>query len=190
MLFIWFCSCEGSQGRINLKYNNYYDLSEQEVVSCSQSYGNKGCSGGMSYKVYEYIKYNNLTFEKDFPYVADVETCKAVKKYVYLKSYYSVKGHMLDALTRGPIDIAMDVDTTSFKLYQEGYYNEKNCKKDADLLNHEMVAVGYGYNYGNLYYIIRNSWGQYWGMNGYAYVYDDVCGVSSDPVEPYEVGLI
>ena len=79
----------------------------------------------------------------------------------------------------------------SFVLYSDGYYYETECESDPNLLNHEMVAVGYGYDkFNQLYYIIRNSWGSDWGINGYAYVYEGVCGVDSDPVEPIGCSLI
>lgn len=185
-----FGSLGAIEGRLNIKYNNKYDLPEQEIVSCSTSYGNNGCNGGISYNVYEYVKDKKLSFELYEPYCAcDYYSCKDVTKYVKIDNYKSVKGSMIEALQNGPIDIAMDVENT-FYYYSSGYYYETNCNTDANKLNHEMTAVGYGYNNGNLYYIIRNSWGESWGLSGYAYIYDGVCGISSDPVEPIGVDLI
>ena len=178
-----FGSVGAIEGRLNLYKNNKFDFSEQQVISCSQSYGNNGCNGGLSYNVYEYILHNDLAIESDYPYTETTGTCKSVKKHIKIQSYQSCRGFMQDCLVRGPIDIAMDV-TSSFNYYSSGYYSETNCNSDPNYLNHEMVAVGYGYNNGKLYYIIRNSWGKYWGMNGYAYVYAGICGVDSDPVEP------
>ncbi|CAF3899430.1 unnamed protein product, partial [Rotaria sp. Silwood1] len=45
-------------------------------------------------------------------------------------------------------------------------------------------AVGYGYDstYGMNYWIIKNSWSQYWGENGYIRIAKDrgnMCGVAS-----------
>ena len=185
-----FATVGAIEGRINLNYNILVDLSEQQVVSCSQNYGNIGCSDGLSYNSFQYIVENNLTLEKFFPYKAEDSTCMDIPKYIKLTNYFNVKGHMKEAIARGPIDIAMDASNPTFQLYSNGYYDEKNCYQDPDLLNHEMVAVGYGYNNGKLYYIIRNSWGESWGIDGYAYVYDNICGISSDPVEPYDPEII
>lgn len=178
-----FGSVGAIEGRLNIEKNYKFDLSEQQVVSCSQSYGNNGCNGGISYNVYDYILNNDLAIESDYPYIGNTGTCKTIKKHIKISNYQSCKGFMQDCLIRGPIDIAMDT-ISSFDYYSSGYYSETNCKNDPNDLNHEMVAVGYGYNNGKLYYIIRNSWGKYWGMNGYAYVYAGICGVDSDPVEP------
>ena len=184
-----FGSVGAIEARLNIKYNKKFDLSEQQVVSCSQSYGNNGCKGGISYSVYDYILNNNLGYEEDFNYCGCTEQCKEIPKHVKISNYNSVYLNMTNAINNGPIDIAMHV-VNSFVLYCNGYYHETNCESDPNLLNHEMVAVGYGYNKGKLYYIIRNSWGSDWGMNGYAYVYEGNCGVDSDPVEPIGCSLI
>ena len=183
-----FGSVGAIEGRLNIQKNSKFDLSEQQVISCSQPYGNSGCNGGLSYNVYNYIKDNDLAYEYDYPYTASTTTCKQPTKHVKLNSYRSVKTMMKESLINGPIDIAMDV-VSSFQFYSNGYYDETNCLTSPNQLNHEMVAVGYGYNNGRLYYIIRNSWGTSWGMNGYAYVYEGVCGVDSDPVEPNGIDL-
>lgn len=183
-----FGSVGALEGRLNVDRGVKLDLSEQQVVSCSQSYGNKGCSGGLSYYVYQYIMDNDLAYEVDYPYTGSTSTCKSTTKHVRLTRFQSCRGAMQECVLRGPVDIAMDV-TSSFQLYSSGYYDETSCYSDPDLLNHEMVAVGYGYNNGRLYYIIRNSWGASWGLSGYAYVYEGVCGVDADPVEPLEYTL-
>lgn len=185
-----FGSVGAIEARLNIKYNKKFDLSEQQVVSCSQSYGNNGCSGGISYSVYDYILNNNLGYEEDFNYCACNKQCKEIPKHVKISNYSSVYLNIKSSFINGPIDIAMHV-VNSFVLYSDGYYYETECESDPNLLNHEMVAVGYGYDkFNQLYYIIRNSWGSDWGMNGYAYVYEGVCGVDSDPVEPIGCSLI
>jgi hypothetical protein len=44
------------------------DLSEQQLVDCSGSYGNHGCNGGSRLEALKYIKDHGITTESDYPY--------------------------------------------------------------------------------------------------------------------------
>lgn len=51
-------------------------LSEQELVDCTRSYGNYGCSGGWPYAALKYIEEHKIAYESEYPYHAKDETCK------------------------------------------------------------------------------------------------------------------
>jgi len=51
-----------------------------------------------------------------------------------------------------------------FQHYYSGILNSKDCGTDID---HAVTAIGYGTKKGQDYYIVRNSWGKYWGDKGY-----------------------
>lgn len=189
-----FGSLGALEGRLNIKYNHKFDLSEQEVIDCSVPYGNAGCSGGIGEYVYSYIIDNKLSIENDYKYTAHYGTCnKNVTKHVVLKNYRCTynenENKILNDLIDGPIDFAMNVQD-SFLYYDSGFYEESRCISDINHLDHEMTIVGYGYNNNRLYYIIRNSWGSSWGMSGYAYVYSDQCGIEFDTEVPLDYELI
>jgi cathepsin L len=54
----------------------YRHLSEQQVVDCSNDYGNKGCQGGWMANVWDYAKDFGLTTESEYPYEASNKTCR------------------------------------------------------------------------------------------------------------------
>ena len=54
---------------------------------------------------------------------------------------------------------------------------------DSTDLNHAVVIVGWGFSStGKLYWVVRNSWGEIWGDNGYAYI---LGGVNSFGIETF-----
>lgn len=69
--------------------------------------------------------------------------------------------------TKGPISIAYEV-TDDFFNYDGGVYSNPNCSTSPDMVNHAVLAVGYNAT-GN-YYIVKNSWGEDWGNEGYFYI--------------------
>ena len=62
-----------------------------------------------------------------------------------------------------------------------GIFSYMNCNRNN--LNHAVLVVGYGNDkYGRNYWLIKNSYGQWWGENGYMRLSRDgrnACGISS-----------
>ena len=71
----------------------------------------------------------------------------------------------------------LDASQRSFQLYSSGTYSEPAC---TDRTNHCISFWGFGTDNSNEdYWVLRNSWGVGWGMDGYMHLKRgvDMCGV-------------
>ena len=67
----WSFSATGAiESAFAIKNGKGIILSEQQLVDCSQSYGNNGCSGGLVEYAFNYAKHIELETESEYPYKA------------------------------------------------------------------------------------------------------------------------
>ncbi|XP_010791042.1 pro-cathepsin H [Notothenia coriiceps] len=163
-------------------------LSEQQLIDCAQDFNNHGCDGGLPSQAFEYIMYNKgLMTEEDYPYKAIELTCvykpelaAAFVKEVVNITQYDEKG-MVDAVaTLNPVSFAFEV-TSDFMHYSGGVYTSTECHQTPDMVNHAVLAVGYGQQDGTPYWIVKNSWGSRWGIDGYFLIEREknMCGLAA-----------
>ncbi|KAF0308480.1 Cysteine proteinase 3 [Amphibalanus amphitrite] len=94
---------------------------------------------------------------------------------------------MEDAVANiGPVAIGIDASHFSFQLYSSGVYDEPRCLSAYNDLDHGVLAVGYGTENGQDYWLVKNSWGASWGMDGYIKMTkgSNQCGVATDSNYP------
>eukprot|EP00980_Cylindrotheca_fusiformis_P007759 scaffold1648_cov115-Cylindrotheca_fusiformis.AAC.14 len=194
----------------NMDCTTWAGLAEQQLLDCASDFDNHGCNGGLPSHAFEYIKYaGGMDTEDSYPYRADDKgPCNVLSYGVAGKvaEIYNVTSGDEDDLTTaigsvGPVSVAYQV-SPDFRLYSHGVYdsfnattNQTMCKSDPMSVNHAVVAVGYGETAATAdapsvpFYIIRNSWGSTWGMEGHFWIKrgENLCGISdcaSFPIVP------
>ena len=188
----WAFSTTGAvEGAEFLATGNLASYSEQQLVDCSGSYGNMGCNGGLMDNAFKYIEKYGIEEEATYPYTARDGSCKydQSKASGTVKSYQDVAPGSPDqlkaALQKGPVSVAIEADQIAFQGYTGGVITS-GC---GQMLDHGVLAVGYGSESGTDYFLVKNSWGASWGVDGYVKIgasKSNVCGILSAASYPTE----
>ncbi|KAJ4928202.1 hypothetical protein JOQ06_015996 [Pogonophryne albipinna] len=138
----WAFSAVGAlEGQLKKKNGALTSLSPQNLVDCSLVYGNHGCHG--------------IASEAAYPYVGLRGNCK-----------YSPKYHIANCSSY--VFIAEGDDNRCLQaqvcFYRHGVYRDHSCTHN---VNHGVLAVGYGTENGDDYWLVKNSWGVTYGEEGY-----------------------
>ncbi|KAL3287775.1 hypothetical protein HHI36_002237 [Cryptolaemus montrouzieri] len=167
-------------------------LSQQALIDCSWGFGNNGCDGGEDFRVYQWMmKHGGIPTEDSYgPYLGQDGYCHAEKlpKVAPITGYVNVTSGDENALKlaifkNGPVSVAIDASQKTFSFYSNGIYYEPKCGNKPEQLDHAVLAVGYGTIGGHDYWLIKNSWSNYWGNDGYVLMSakDNNCGVMTSP---------
>jgi len=191
----WAFSTTGSiECESAIKTGNLYSLSEQQLVDCSGSEGNKGCSGGSMDNAFKYVmKTGGLCSESEYPYTGTDGTCRQCSTmYDPISSYTDVtkqnEADLETAVASGCVSVAIEANQFAFQYYSSGVLTG-TCGTSLD---HGVLAVGYGTDAGQQYWKVKNSWGASWGEDGYVLICKDCdkngnqgeCGINDDPSYP------
>jgi len=186
----WAFSTTGSvEGAHFLATQRLISLSEQNLVDCSTDQGNQGCDGGLMDQAFQYIITNKgIDTEDSYPYTATgPNSCQFNSANVgaMITGFTDVtsgdENALQTAVTQQPVSVAIDASQQSFQLYSNGVYNEPDCSSSQ--LDHGVLAVGFGSDSSNTaYWIVKNSWGTGWGMQGYIWMSrnaNNQCGIAT-----------
>jgi C1A family cysteine protease len=160
--------------------NDLAALSPEQIVDCDTV--DQGCNGGDTPTAFAYVtQAGGLESDAAYPYTAgsgESGTCTFDESQVVAKinNFTWVIPECLDSCD------SQDMGTVQSKLatvapfaicvyaepwqdYSGGIFNDQSCSHDAPSLDHCVQLVGY--DNGDGYWLVRNSWAADWGENGY-----------------------
>jgi len=170
-------------------------LSTQQVTSCTPNPvscgGHGGCKGSIAQLGFNYIQLFGHTTEESWPYVSggngmtgscdfDMENTAPV---VTLSGYDTLPANDQDSIMEhlanvGPL--AVNVDASMWHTYTGGIFDGCDFNENIEI-NHVVQLVGYTADA----WIVRNSWSDAWGEDGYirlAKKEHAECGTDSSPL--------
>jgi len=201
-----FATVGATEGKINAFYNNPdldISLSEQDLISCSPA---GSCSGGSPNDAFNYIENTGITNDTcleygvpPFPYggLGCGSKCFDWELGAWKVSGHSFEGsHDSDSIkwaliNKGPLLTLMEIYSDIYG-YGGGIYFPTSTAPEDYEGGHTVVIVGYGVYDGLNYWIVKNSWGDSWGDNGYMEVLSDYVNVTNyytisvdEPIPPW-----
>ena len=169
-----------------MKMGKVVSLSEQQLVDCDTK--SSGCDGGRIETALTYVQIRGICTEEKYPYTGEAGTCKDndCTSIFYTGGFWSVfpnSGKDLKAaVTKMPTAVGIQASSKIFQMYTGGVIDSNSCGYIAD---HAAVVVGYKDDY----WIVKNSWGEKWGEDGYVrikYVENGpgICAINTNAYYP------
>ncbi len=163
-----FATIGAFEGSYAIRNNSLIDSSEQDMLSCS---GAGSCGGG--WWAFPRLVSNGVARETAYPYTASDTPCNtavarpfraAAWGYVNPSATPTVNELKSALCQHGPLAVALQA-TAAFQAYTSGVFNET---VPAGAINHGVTLVGWDDTKNA--WLIKNSWGTGWGMNGYMWL--------------------
>lgn len=195
-----FASAQSMQSTWAQKTGELLNFSEQELIDCVNN-GQSTCdTGGIMDDSWKYLLGTGNGNKKVSPmpasaypfteksgggckYDATKATDAIFTKYVQIPA--GDEKALKNAVDIVPgVAVAINSGTTGFMFYKSGVLNDKSCGGSMYDLTHAVTVVGYGTDEktGYDYWLIKNSWGTTWGLDGYMKLRrgaSNMCGVAS-----------
>ena len=150
------------------------DLSEQYILDCGRTNtgGDVGsCSGGPTWYAMEHLEREGSVPEAEAPYIGYEKTCEPsleasvkVSTWGFASGVYPQDTDIKEAMCKyGPVVVTVFA-TPEFTAYSEGVFESS----DTGPGNHAVTLIGWDDLRGA--WLVRNSWGTDWGMDGHMWI--------------------
>jgi len=173
-----------------ITHSDLHVLSTSDLLDCV--YFCDGCNSGTPDLAYEYVisdQKGQWMLETDYPY-QDYTTldCKFDQNKAVTKTVNITVAHTEEDMAKmcaevGPFSVEYDGSSYEFTYYTSGILDTDDCSPWG--LCHSMTVVGYGTENNLDYWLVKNSFGTYWGISGYlkcARNKDGQCGISMSAI--------
>ncbi|CAH0383445.1 unnamed protein product [Bemisia tabaci] len=153
-------------------------LSKQDLIDCVGE--NDGCEGGSIHEGLEWMSSFGVSLAHDYPFTAVTSPCQYLETYLRIGSYRRL-GTDNDWPQTSVIERELETSPLTcgipnFPLELQFYTGGVVAPECNGPLGHAVVIVGH---YAEAW-IIRNSWGVDWGIQGHFLLQKNSCGVGYD----------
>ncbi|PKL35605.1 MAG: hypothetical protein CVV44_18915 [Spirochaetae bacterium HGW-Spirochaetae-1] len=160
-----------------IKHGTELDISEQHVVDCLRTPQRDcgSCGGGSDYSVFQALQKESAVPEAMLPYEGKEMPCERisekfpykVKKFGFVNAGTNITTIKELLCKFGPLGGYVKA-TDLFKAYKSGVYDEHPTLKNLSDVNHVIVIVGWDDD--RKAFLIKNSWSEGWGEEGYMWI--------------------
>jgi cathepsin F len=187
-----FSATEAIESATYLSGQSLVSLSMQQIVSCDTS--DDGCGGGWTYDAYQYIMgAGGIESYSSYPYTSgngysgycnfnSANIVRKISNFQWVTQSNDESAIKSFVSSTGPPSIC--ADASSWSSYTGGVVMGSQC---GDQVDHCIQLVGYNDAASTPYWIVRNSWGTDWGVQGgfiYLQIGQNTCDMASTVTWP------
>lgn len=179
-----FATVAAFEGSYSVQHGKYVPVSEQDVLDCASE--SSSCAGGLVEDAYKFLKSKGAVGAETAPYLGKRVGCTSASLSAPGRRLAKASGYVSDnetipstaaikdALCRfGPIVAGVRVSSSMYA-YGGGVFNND----ETGPVNHVVAIIGWDDEKDA--WLVRNSWGRKWGLDGYMWIKYRVSSIGTD----------